>query len=678
MNKETPISPNENRNFVVGEVIDEKPHALLVKYISEHDQEVERWIPNACIYKQVTNDDGTYFYLQDGEMSGIQIACNTFVFGSDGQAVWQDAHDLWVEEGIMQDASVVVEEEEVDVEEEVDDNPFAGLSAAVTEDSNPFAGLSATVTTDDDFDDSVPNFDGQAIDVAQLQESTEKTEARKKKAVSKAAQLREQRYADSKDVKDNFNSDISKAFADGKRHEDFGAWNFDAEFVELEMSTTDPITGEKSYTRLLDSKDNPRLRAVVNPTITSEEEPLGVVLNPRVGANYEIVQHPTVFKPVIQAIRGINEANGCVYQLDDSGTMQLVSGDELLSWDAWSFKQGGRAQMNVDITGLANKTRKDAAAKLSNYGYVNLSANRIDDMLVEEEGGHRVGVSIMNAHDGKSALQALMTFLRTYCGNLAMRGGVSTIMKHRHTTGSIALYDPQTFADSLVASMVDARKTLIAMSVCRWLPIETNMFDKMLTVFNKHGLCPQPSATVQAGDLNQFQDKDGKIVLTGKLHSEAVKIAGGHAMNAIMSGWMNPDESYIAMNETEADKEAQGTMFHALQCSTGTLTHNPVWSDGKRTLEGKKQGIETLMKRSVTATDIFEKIAKTNLQVYAEATGLDNIDDLPAMKQWFKENPDKLVVPTSSKSDSVKPLVELPAFADTWKVTVPKVTVSQG
>ena len=494
MNEQTPNSPNENRNFVVGEVIDEKPHALLVSYVSENDQTVERWIPNACIYKQVTNDDGTYFYLQDGEMSGIPIACNTFIFGSDGQAVWQDAHDLWVEEGIIVDADQR-HDLAVEAAEAAEDNPFAGLNAAVTADSNPFAGLSATtVTTDDDYDDSVPNFDGQAIDVAQLQESTEKTQARKKKAVDKAAQLREQRYADSKDVKDNFKSDISKAFADGKRHEDFGAWNFDAQFVELEMAVTDPITGDKTHTRLLDNKGNPRLRAVVNPTITTEEEPHGVVLNPRVGANYEIVQHPTVFKPVIQAIRGINEANGCVYQLDDNDQMQLVSGDELLSWDAWSFKNGGRAQMNVDITGLANKTRKDAAANLSNYGYVNLSANRIDDMLVEEEGGHRVGVSIMNAHDGKSALQAFMTFLRTYCGNLAMRGGVSTIMKHRHTTGAIALYDPQAFADSLVASMVDARKTLIAMSVCRWLPIETNMFDKMLTVFNRHGLCPQPSA----------------------------------------------------------------------------------------------------------------------------------------------------------------------------------------
>ena len=71
----------------------------------------------------------------------------------------------------------------------------------------------------------------------------------------------------------------------------------DAQFVELEMAVTDPITGEKTHTRLLDNKGNPRLRAVVNPTITTEEEPHGV-LNPRVGANYEIVQHPTVFKPV--------------------------------------------------------------------------------------------------------------------------------------------------------------------------------------------------------------------------------------------------------------------------------------------------------------------------------------------------------------------------------------------
>ena len=81
--------------------------------------------------------------------------------------------------------------------EAAEDN-FAGLSAAaVTADSNPFAGLSATADTiddDDDYDDSVPNFDGQAIDEAQLQEATEQTQARKKKAVDKAAQsLEEQR-----------------------------------------------------------------------------------------------------------------------------------------------------------------------------------------------------------------------------------------------------------------------------------------------------------------------------------------------------------------------------------------------------------------------------------------------------------------------------------------------------
>ena len=84
--------------------------------------------------------------------------------------------------------------------------------------------------------------------------------------------------------------------------------------------------------------------------------------------------------------------------------------------------------INLDLTGFSTKTRQESAKGLKAFGYVNLSANRISDALVEEQGGHRVGVSIINSHDGKSALQAFMSVLRTYRGNLAARGGVQALL----------------------------------------------------------------------------------------------------------------------------------------------------------------------------------------------------------------------------------------------------------
>ena len=638
--KTQPEQPT-TRTVVIGNEKDTRPTMRLISYTDGQQTTADKWIPDACIAStQPTNDDATVFFLEDAEVNGINIAVTDLYTFSTNDASVRDMADIWIEFG------------ELPSQEVIGTNPFTAPPTAVVEGTNPFNPFTAPPTVDD----TTPVFDGVTIDLADFVQDDEKEQKLKQSAIEKAAAAREARYAEAKETQDGMKSDISKAMAGGKRHEDFGAWNFNAEAHELVMQIQDPLTGEMNHYPVRDSSGNVRMRCLVNPSMVDEDNPQGVVINRAIGANYAIMQHPTVFKPVIEAIDGINSS----------------AGEELITWDAFSFNKGARAMLNLDLTGFSKKTRKESAQGLDNFGYVNLSANRISDMLVEEEGGHRVGVSIINAHDGKSALQAFMTVLRTYCGNLAMRGGVQNIMKHTHTTGSMASFDPLVFADRLASALYDTRKHMVAMSVLRHLPIEMNMFDKVLNVFGKHGLISQPSVRIAAGDSSHFQDEKGNIVVNaGTMHKDAVKIAGGHAYNAVLSGWMNPDLDYVALT-TEADKKAKGTMFHAMQSLTGTITHNPIWSDGKRILHGNTQGVETMMKRSSKATDLAEATANANLAVYANHTG-QPVDDLEAMGEWFSQNPDKMVMPFSKKTNgkmNLTSMKDINAFQEDWSVTV--------
>jgi len=119
-------------------------------------------------------------------------------------------------------------------------------------------------------------------------------------------------------------------------------------------------------------------------------------------------------------------------------------------------------------------------------------------------------------------------------------------------------------------------------------------------------------------------------------------------------------------------------MFHAAQTLTGTITHNPIFSDGKRVLHGQKQGIELLMKKSDTAANLLEQIAFGAVDAYAAHTG-EPVDDLSAMGQWLADNPDQFKVPYSKTKNGTKvmtPITEIPAFMDTWNYKIKTVKVA--
>lgn len=643
------MNPNNNeannRTAITGEVKNERETMLQVQLASGD----LKWVPKTCIAAQHEVGEGDLFFLQDAKMGEATVDVSVYGELTTDDAEVRDLADAWVEFGDLPGAEAETEDVQLKTLAFDDDDDDEDEAEA------PAAMKTLAFDEDDDFDDSVPQFSGQSVDLADIEADEDKVAKAKKSAAQKMAALKDSRYADAKEVTKDMNSDISKAMASGKRHADLGPWDFRTNTVELVARVVDPTTGEVLHYPVTDGKGDARIRIITNPTLATPNNPLGPLLNRSIGPNYATMEHPDLFLPVINAVE----------QLDG------------VTWDAFSFNDGARALLNVDMTGYATKSRRESKQGLPNY--INLGANALNHALTEEFGGHRMGISLMNSHDGKSAVQGFASVMRVYCQNLAMRGGVEALMmtsdrtKVRHMQGAMADFDPELLAQRIAASMMDVQKHLALMHVLRHVPIEAGLFDKVMTVFGSHGLVAQPTVKVKAGDLNSLQqDKQGNLILqAGDLHKEAVKIGGGHAYNAVMSGWMDSQVDYVALKGK--DKEAEGTLFHAAQCVTGTITHNPIWSDGKRILHGKSQGVDTLIKRSSKATDMLESIAINAINAFSEYNDNQPVDDLSSMVSFFAEKPEALIVPYSKKANGKKhgvSLTNLPDYQETWDVTV--------
>ena len=634
MNNENNNPNNLSRTAIIAASVDRKtkPDMVQVTYLDATTNEQKtRYVPDVCVAESIEVGANTLFLIHTAtNEAGHEIPASIYGRSEPLDNTTRDIIDAWVEFGDLPTASTPNNDEDfsdLDLGDEDDadvnnDEDFSDLDLDLDLDE-PSTDLDA-----EDYDDSVPQFAAQPADIVSLDVTSDDTEpsddAPPQSAANKAAKTREERFGEEQKVAEehNLDSDMTKALAAGKRAKDFGPWNFRTKMVTMVQEHVDPQTGEVTYHTPRDSKGSPRVRQVVNPTITDEENPFGVTLNRATGPNFAVVEHPDLIIPIMEAAEKLPGA----------------------TCDAFSFNKGAKALVNIDLTDFSAGKRADAAASLSSG--LHLSANKVADILHEEGGGHRLGVSIMNNHDGKGALSAMMMVMRTYCRNLAMRGGMQALSltdsgrtKVRHTHGAVSEFDPDVFAERLMDTMAAAQKHLIAMHVLRHIPIEMNLFDKMLTVFNKHGLLPAPKVKIEAGDSELFaKDEDGNIVLKQQnLTMDALKMTGGHFYRTVTSGWADPDLHYVALKDEDA--KSRGTMFHLAQCLTGTLTHNPIWvsEDGKQQYYGAPQGVDTLIKRSTKATDLLESVAFAALDNYAKNSSGQEVN-LDGMSDFFMSN----------------------------------------
>ena len=594
---------------------------------------VEHVLMDTMIAKTYTLDDGTTAWLlHDTEVSGTWLKVRDIYNCVIDGAEQQDVSDAWREGNELTDEVI-----------ESTDETFGSADEVVESTDETFGGP--------DFDDSVPVVQDTDIDVAglvadTLEENSTGKKQPKQTAALKAAKAREELYAAASKVQQKMNTEIASALVQGKRHKDFGAWNFKAGVLSVDVRIQDP-DGTIRHAPMHDSEGNDRVRILVNPTLAGENghASYGAVLNRAIGPNFQHIDHPDIFIPCIEAVDDIEGVN----------------------WDAYSFNSGARAGLTIDLSAMAATARKDAADNLG--GYLNLDANLQTAMLEEENGGHRCGVTIINSHDGKAALSGFLTVMRAYCKNLAMRGANQQMFKVRHMAGSIAAFDIDELASGLRAAFMESQQHLLSMAVLRHLPIEMNSFDKLLTAFDRQGLITQPTSTIDISHVDKLKDKQGNDVeLSKEQMAKISKITRGHAFNAVTKGWMNPDLDYV-----KCEDDSVGTMFHAAQCMSGYLTHKPIFADDKRVLTGNSEGVETFMKKSAKATDFFENIASTAVQTYLNHTGQESLslENMADFAQYFADNPSELKVgfknSKRAKNTTMTSLDEIPEYHTTWK-----------
>ena len=599
---------------------------------------VERVLMNDMIAETHELSDGTTAWLlQDCQVGSQTLNVRSIYDCAIDGAEQQDVADAWLE-GISPTTE----------------------SAGLTEDDVDFDSAVEEDVDFDEFDDSVPMTSSTDLDVALVAAEAvvdtvdavvdavtgDKPKAKKMTAAQKAAKARELLYAEAEKVQAKMNTDIASALVQGKRHKDFGAWNFKAGVLSVDVRIQDE-NGNITHEPMHDSEGNDRVRILVNPTLAGKNghPSYGAVLNRAIGPNFQHIDHPDVFIPCINAVDDI----------------------EGVQWDAYSFNNGARAGLTIDLSAMATTARKDAAEGLT--GYLNLDANAQRSFLAEENGGHRCGVTIINSHDGKSALSGYLTVMRTYCKNLAMRGANQQMFKVRHMAGSIAGFDVEQLASGMRKAFLESQQHLLSMAILRHLPVEMNTFDKLLTAFDRQGLITQPTVTTDISNVDKFKDKDGNDVKLTKAQIESIsKITRGHAFRAVSNGWMNPDLDYV-----KCEDDSVGTMFHAAQCVTGYLTHKPVFANDKKVLTGNAEGVETFMKKSAKATNFFENIAESAVKTYLNHTGQDTlgIEDMADFAQYFAENPSALKVgfknSRNAKNSTMTSIEEIPEYHTTWK-----------
>ena len=656
---------NENERAVLfGTLIETKEDKMQVRYLATTGEEVEAWIPNVAIeHKQETGDE-VILLVSDCEYLNHPIRVATAYTCKPNTNEQQTISDMWLEGEDVDTVMNAVDidepaahelDDDTDLEDDFDDSlPVATTNAA---------GFSVELADDLEDDATTADSDSSLEDDTTTDEGGKKKKAKSsyESAIAKAAKARKALYAgEDNEVMQAMNTEIGKALVGGKRHDDFAAWNFGAIALPTVAMVQDPTTGAITHVHYTHN-GQPVNRILLNPNerdpdaAPTDIEHYGAVINPRLGQTYQHIDHRDWMIPFGDAVSTIDG----------------------VKYDRYCIKKGARGAMTIDLTEMATKTRKESAEKLSSY--LHLDANFSSAILAEENGTHRCGVTLLNPLDGKGAFTAHLTVMRPYCGNLAMRGANELMFKIRHTAGSIAAFDIEETAQKLHDAFDEAQKHLLAVHLLRHLPLEANMFDKMLTTFDKHGLIKQPSVAIDVNDYTKVINAEQKGVKLPKEQLEAMLHMGrGQAYKAVLHGWADPDVSYV-----KCETDSVGTAFHAMQTVSGMLSNSPIIVDefkdrktGKkkfRPLTGHKAtSMEGFMKKSAKATNLFENIAENAVSAYLEHTGQDTLsaDDMPDFKQYFLDNPSAIIVPNSSGKGVGTSLTEVPDYHDTWNMKV--------
>jgi|TARA_R100000482_G_scaffold119511_3_gene64159 hypothetical protein len=370
-------------------------------------------------------------------------------------------------------------------------------------------------------------------------------------------------------------------------------WRFTPTMKPLFTAHQESENMAPTFAPLADKKGEPIAFGVFNPTYASEARPEGALLA-TVGKDYFPLAYPIAYDPVLD----LAAQNGWKAQVH-------------------AYNEGGKARLDCDVS-QATQSKKLAAQRLKDGGHSWLSTNLMDKTARSLDGLYRYGFSINNSLDGTRALSVQAVAMRTYCTNLAVMGSSQTIASIRHKKGAMKDQNWDLFASKINDVIVDAQRQLVEMEFMQHIPVDTQLFERLITLCETKGLIGWPN---KKPDI-----KNNKVV--------GEKLTGGHMWRLAMDGWTKPQNEWVNVSD-----EQSGTLYHAYNVLNGAITHKPTWTDGKQTLKGRTVGFETLNRRLSTVHDVMTGVLHQTVSDYRADAGVDRIGitDLSDMKAYVNE-----------------------------------------
>lgn len=344
-------------------------------------------------------------------------------------------------------------------------------------------------------------------------------------------------------------------YAGGRKNKATSDWDFIPVEKMGHIVFDDADSGQGRVARVNDTNGKAVVKHVFNPNYKSNSRPAGAHLG-TFSPSYYAMPYAKGFRPILD----LAAKNG---------------------WPAkvFAYEEGKKARLDCDVTSSVNwddYTNSTIGQKWQNHGFLN-------------NGDYRVGFSVHNSLDGSSSYKVNAIAMRLACTNGMVVGKQQTLFSLKHTEGVMANFDFESLASKIDAVMREAIMELAEVEAMRNIEVQPEMFEKLLTLCEKHDLITKPRV---------HRDDNANIT----------HLSGGHMWRVAMDGFTKPANHWVRVQE-----EDQKTMYHVYNILTGAITHKPVYQDNDRyknkPLEGKKLGFNQVDKRLHAAHKLLRGVA---------------------------------------------------------------------
>ena len=553
---------NENRLVIIGTIEESNDKQTKVQYEAISGSRTV-WIPrDALVSKAKTHDGLTAFLVQSAELTHGLYDPTAQFSGVKAPVITEPEHIELVgalEEGVASaNIKFLVKEQKKSTNDTPDLFSFTDEGTNNDEQDEP-----KDHPLMDDYDDSLMPVEGSSIDVGTM-------------------------MVGGNDAV--WNGALEKGGRDKFVAHD---WRFTPVMKPLFTAHQESENMAPTFAPLSNAKGEPIAFGVFNPTYASEARPEGALLG-TVGKEYFPLAYPVVFDEVLE-------------RAAENGWKAQVT----------AYNEGAKARLDCDVS-QATQCKKLAAQRLRENGHSWLSTNLMDDTARSLDGLYRYGFSINNSLDGTRALSVNAIAMRTYCTNLAVMGSSQTIAALRHKKGVMKDRNWNAFSHTINDIIMDAQRQLIEMEFMQHIPVDVQLFERLLTLCETKGLMTWPNRK--------------NIIKNDKVVGE--KLTGGHMWRLALDGWTNPQNDWVNVSNDQSN-----TLYHAYNVLNGAITHRPEWTDGKTTLKGNSIGFETLNRRLSNVHDVMTGVLHQTVSDYRADADVDKISvtDLSDMKAYVNE-----------------------------------------